>query len=171
MKQLFKTLFATALLSSAMISSVAYAEQKVAVINTQAIMQQMPQAIAVQQTLQIELKDEAAKVEALRTQLANDFQKLQKDAPTMSEAQIKAEQERLQQQNAAFEAVAKPFQEKAQKRQQEEQAKLITLMRQAIQEVSEEEKLDLVLNAQGVVFANPTLDISEKVLKKVSTMQ
>lgn len=171
MKQLFKALFATALISSAMISSVAYAEQKIGVINRQAIIQQMPQAIAMQQALQIELKDEGAKIDAMRQQMATDLEKLRKDAPTMSETQIKAEQERLQKKNAEYEAVAKPFQEKVKARQQEENIKVVQLLNTAIQQVIDEDKFDLVLDAQAVVYATPAHNISEKVLKKVSAMK
>lgn len=171
MKQLFKALFATALISSAMISSVAYAEQKIGVINRQAIIQQMPQAIAMQQALQIELKDEGAKIDAMRQQMAADLEKLRKDAPTMSETQIKAEQERLQKKNAEYEAVAKPFQEKVKARQQEENIKVVQLLNTAIQQVIDEDKFDLVLDAQAVVYATPAHNISEKVLKKVSAMK
>jgi outer membrane protein len=171
LKQLFKALFATALISSAMISSVAYAEQKIGVINRQAIIQQMPQAIAMQQALQIELKDEGAKIDAMRQQMAADLEKLRKDAPTMSETQIKAEQERLQKKNAEYEAVAKPFQEKVKARQQEENIKVVQLLNTAIQQVIDEDKFDLVLDAQAVVYATPAHNISEKVLKKVSAMK
>ncbi|WJG08527.1 OmpH family outer membrane protein [Aliiglaciecola sp. LCG003] len=171
MKQLVKTLFATALLSSALLSSAAMAEQRIGVVNRDAIVQQMPQAIASSQSLQIEFKDEGTKVEALRQKMAADLEKLRKDAPTMSEAQIKAEQERLQAANTEYEAIAKPLQEKIQKRRQEENVKVVTLLNQAIQAVVTEEKLDLVLDRQAVVFATPQYDISEKVLKKVSQMK
>lgn len=171
MNKLFKALLASALLSSTMMSSVAYAEQKIGVINRQAVIQQMPQAIAMQQSLQIELKDEGAKIDAMRQQMATDLEKLRKDAPTMSEAQIKAEQERLQKKNAEYETLAKPFQEKVKARQQEENIKVIQLLNSAIQQVVDEEKFDLVLDAQAIVYATPAHNISEKVLKKVSGMK
>ncbi|GAB5382063.1 MAG: OmpH family outer membrane protein [Aliiglaciecola sp.] len=171
MKQLFKTLFATALITSALISSVAQAQQKIGVINREAIVQQMPQAIASQQALQIEFKDEGAKIDAMRQQMAADLEKLRKDAPTMSEAQIQAEQARLQGVNTEYEALAKPLQEKLQQRRQEENVKVLNLLNQAIQAVIDEEGLELVLDRQAVVFATPAHDISEKVLKKVSQMK
>ncbi|GAA6184144.1 MULTISPECIES: OmpH family outer membrane protein [Alteromonadaceae] len=171
MKQVFKTLVVTALLSSALLSSVAYAEQKIAVVSREAVIQQMPQAIASQQALQIEFKDEGSKVDAMRQKIATDLESLKKNAPTMSEAQIKAEQERLQAANTEFEALAKPLQEKLQKRRQEENTKIVTMLQQAIQAVVNEENIDMVLDRQAVVFATPQYDISEKVLKKVSQMK
>lgn len=171
MKQLFKALFATALITSALISSVAQAQQKIGVINREAIIQQMPQAIASQQALQIEFKDEGAKIDAMRQQMAADLEKLRKDATTMSEAQIQAEQARLQAANTEYEALAKPLQEKLQQRRQEENVKVLNLLNQAIQAVIDEEGFELVLDRQAVVFATPAHDISEKVLKKVSQMK
>lgn len=170
MKQLFKALFATALITSALISSVAHAQQKIGVINREAIIQQMPQAIASQQALQIEFKDETARLEGLGQQLNADIEKLRKDATTMSEAQIKAEQERIQAASVQFDGLRGPFQEKLKQRRQEENVKVVTLLNQAIQAIIDEEGLDLVLDRQAVVFSAPQYDISEKVLKKVSQM-
>lgn len=171
MKQLFKALFATALITSAFVSSVAQAQQKIGVINREAIIQQMPQAIASTQALQIEFKDETARLEAMGQQLNADVEKLRKDATTMSEAQIKAEQERLQAASGEFEAMRGPLQEKLKQRRQEENVKVVNLLNQAIQAVIDEDGLELVLDRQAVVFATPAHDISEKVLKKVSQMK
>ena len=80
MKQLVKNIFTTALLGSALLSSVAMAAQKVGVVNVEGIFQQMPQAIATQQTLSIEFKDRQAEIEAMRQVIAKDIEKLRKDA-------------------------------------------------------------------------------------------
>ena len=50
MKQLAKNLITAAALSGAMFSSVAMAEQKIGVVNVEAVFQQMPQAAGIQQS-------------------------------------------------------------------------------------------------------------------------
>lgn len=171
MKQLVKNIFAVALLGSALLSSVAMAEQKVGVVNVEGIFQQMPQAIATQATLSIEFKDEQAAIEAMRLVIAKDIEKLRKDAPTMSDAQIKEGEAKINQARIEFEAKVKPFQEKVQTRSKAENDRLLQLLNQAIQAVAADEKLDLVLDRKSVVFVSPIYDISEKVLKKVSQIK
>jgi len=171
LKQLVKNIFAAALLSSALLSSVVMAEQKVGVVNVEGIFQQMPQAIATQQTLAIEFKDEQASIEGLRQVIAADIEKLRKDAPTMSESQIKEGEAKINQARVEFEAKVKPFQEKVQARSKAENDRLLQMLNQAIQAVATEEKLDLIMDRKSVVFVSPTYDISEKVLKKVSQLK
>ena len=168
MKQLVKNIFATAILGSALLSSAVMAEQKIGVVNVEGIFQQMPQAIATQQTLSIEFKDRQAEIEGMRQIIAKDIEKLRKDAPTMSESQIKEGEAKINQARVEFEAKVKPFQEEVQTRSKAENDRLLQLLNQAIQAVAKDEKLDMILDRKSVVFVGPTYDISEKVLKKVS---
>ncbi len=171
MKQLVKNIFAAALFGSALLSSAAMAEHKIGVVNVEGIFKQMPQAIATQQSLSIEFKDEQAAIEAMRLAIAQDIEKLRKDAPTLSEAQIKEGETKINQARVEFEAKVKPFQEKVQTRSKEENDRLLQMLNQAIQAVATEEKLDVILDGKSVIFVGPSLDISEKVLKKVSQIQ
>lgn len=171
MKQLGKNIFAAALLSSALLSSAVMAAQKIGVVNVEGIFQQMPQAIATQQTLSIEFKDEQASIEAMRQAIAKDIEKLRKDAPTMSESQIKAGETKINQARVEFEAKVKPFQERVQARSKAENDRLLQMLNQAIQAVATDEKLDMIMDRKSVVYVSPTYDISEKVLKKVSQLK
>ncbi len=147
------------------------AEQKIGVVNVEGVFQKMPQAIASQQTLINEFKDEQAAIEAMRLDIANDIEKLRKDAATMSESQIKQGEAKINQARGEFEARAKPFQEKVQTRSRVENDRLLQILNQAIQTVASDEKLDMILDRKSTVFIDPKVDISEKVLKKVSQLK
>lgn len=169
MNKLVNRIFATAIISSALLSSAVMAAQKIGVINAEAVLQQMPQAISSQQTLNIEFKDEGAEVEAMRQTIAKDFEELKKNAPTMSDAQIKAAEDRLNAARVKFEEKAKPLQERMQARRQEENNKVLSVLQRAIQEVAEEEKYDLILNSNSAIYVKPEHNVSEKILKRVSS--
>ncbi len=171
MKQLVKTIFATVALSAVLMSNVALAEQKIAVVNAESVFQSMPQFISTQQSLSIEFKDRFAEMEAMRANLAEQVNKFRKDQPTMSESQIKAEEARLTELNKQFETKAAPLQKEYQERMKAEEEKIGQVLMQAIQAVAAEEKYDLVLNRKAAVFVNPAHDISDKVLKKVSQIK
>lgn len=170
-KLLVKNLSIVALIGSTLFSSITMAEQKVGVVNVEVIFQQMPQAIATQQTLAIEFKDEQTRIEALRQSISKDIETLRNDAPTMSEVQIKEGETKINQARVEYEAMVKPFQEKVQRRSKSENDRLLIMLNKAIQAVAADEKFDLIVDRKSVVFVTPTYDISEKVLKKVSLIE
>ena len=55
-----------------------------------------------------------------------------------------------------------------QKRLQEEQNKLLGLIKQGIDVVAAKEKYDVILNSNSVAFINPDNDISKLVLDQVA---
>ncbi len=66
-----------------------------------------------------------------------------------------------------YTAKAQPLQKEIQNRLQEEQNKLLGLIKQGIDAVAAKEKYDVILNANSVAFINPDNDISKLVLDQV----
>ena len=66
-----------------------------------------------------------------------------------------------------YTAKAQPLQQEIQKRLQEEQNKLLGLIKEGIDAVAAKEKYDVILNANSVAFINPDNDISKLVLDQV----
>ena len=87
----------------------------------------------------------------------------------MSEAQKQASQEKIMAIRAELQEKAQPLQQAVQRRQNEEQTKLLGLVKQAIDAVAQAESFDMVLNANAVTFVKPEFDISQKVLQQVNT--
>ncbi|SES84844.1 OmpH/Skp family outer membrane protein [Thalassotalea agarivorans] len=179
MKKFYKSIALVVAASGLLFANAAMAADKVAVVNMQKIMQQIPQTAAMQQALQVEFKDETAELEQLqkdfeyqRTKLEkegfdeNDKQKmatLNKEQTDELKKKLAKMYQELQQKNGAF-------QQKAQARQNEELSKLGALVKQAVDQVAAKEKIDVVLQQQAVMYVNPDLDISDKVVEAVSKL-
>lgn len=171
MKQLAKNLVAAALVSGALFTSAAQAEQKIGVVNVEGVFQNMPQAVEIQQTIAAEFKDQQEEVERLKKDIEYQLNKRQREAATMSETQIKELEDKIIKMRDEYTAKAQPLQKSIQERLTQERNRLLGLIQQSIQTVAAAEDFDLVLQGQAAVFANPDLDLSEKVLEQVSKIK
>jgi len=157
------------LIAGALFSSSVLA-QKIGVVNVQLIASQIPQAAAVQQTLQQEFAASAEEVKKLESDIKFNVEKFQRESMTMSEEDKNALQQKVTELQQAYQAKVKPLQEQMNRRQQEERNKILGLIQQAVQIVAEDEKVDIVLDANAVAFVTPEVDLSEKVIEKVSKL-
>lgn len=171
MKNLTKSLFTAAVLSGAMFSSAAMAEQKIGVVNVEGIFQQMPQAVLAQQDIAKEFKDRQDEVKSLQEDIKYQINKRQREAATMSEDQIKELETNILKMREEYNAKAQPLQQEIQARSTEARNKLIGLIQQSIQTVAANGDFDLVLQGQAAVFSKPEFDLSEKVLEQVSKIK
>jgi len=168
LKKFTKSLIAGALLTSAMASSAVFAEQKIGAVNVQGIFQAMPQAASIQESIAAEFKDKTEEVSRLEKDIKYYLEKNQRDAATMS-AKEKTELEgKIIALREEYTGKAQPLQQEIQKRLQEEQNKLLGLIKQSIDAVAAKEKYDVILNANSVAYINPDNDISKLVLDKVA---
>jgi len=168
LKKFTKSLIAGALLTTTMASSAVFAEQKMGVVNVQGIFQAMPQAASIQESIAAEFKDKTEEVSRLEKDIKYYLEKNQRDAATMS-AKEKTELEgKIIALREEYTGKAQPLQQEIQKRLQEEQNKLLTLIKQGIDAVAAKEKYDVILNANSVAFVNPELDVSKLVLDQVA---
>lgn len=168
MKKFTKSLIAGAMLTSAMVSSSVYAAQKIAVVNVQGIFQSMPQSAGIQEAIAAEFKDKTEEVSRLEKDIKYYLEKNQRDAATMSAKQKEELERNIIALRDEYTAKAQPLQEEIQKRFQEEQNKLLGLIKQGIDAVAANGKYDLILNANSVAYTTPENDISKLVLEQVS---
>ena len=171
MKQLAKNLISAAVLSTAMLSGAAMAEQKIGVVNVEGVFQNMPQAAAIQQTIAAEFKDRQEEVERLKKDIEYQLNKRQREAATMSEQQIKELEDTIIKMRDEFTAKAQPLQKDIQQRLNDERNKLLGLIQQSIQSVAAAGNYDLVLSGPSVAFTKAEFDLSEKVLEQVSKIK
>lgn len=167
MKDFTKNLIAGALLTTAMASTSVFAEQKIGAVNVQGVFQAMPQAADIQETIAAQFKDKTEEVSRLEKDIKYYLEKNQRDAATMS-AKEKTELEgKIIALREEYTAKAQPLQQEIQKRLQEEQNKLLGLIKQGIDAVASKEKYDVILNSNSVAFINPGNDISKLVLEQI----
>jgi outer membrane protein len=144
-------------------ASVFAQEFKIGFINTDRIFRDANSAKIAQTKLEQEfmkrekeLNDQGALIKA-----AGD--KLEKDAPTLSEAQRTTRQKQLTDQDRDFQRKRREFQEDLNVRKNEELQIVLERANKVVKQVAETEKYDYVL--QEAVYVNPKHDITEKVLK------
>ena len=157
-------LFSVVVLSAA---AVAHAQDfKMGFVNTERIFREADAAKQAQGKLEQEFsKREKELVDAGNTiKAASD--KLEREAPTLSESQRVNRQKQLVEQDREFQRKRREFQEDLNARKNEEQQLIIERANRAVKQVAESEKYDVIF--QDAVYVNPKHDITEKVLKALN---
>lgn len=171
MKTVMKNLLTTAVASSMLMSSAVWAQQKLGVVDVQAVFQAMPQAAEISEKIQLEFKDQIEEVNQLQRDGQFYAERLQRDAATMSEKEKQELQQKMVDVRDKLAEKGQPLQQNIQRRSNEERNKLLALIKQAIDAVAAKEGYDMILNSSSVTFAKDELDLSEKVLQQVNKIK
>jgi len=146
-------------------------EQKIAVVNVQEAINQIPQSAALMQALEAEFKGEKAVIEQLQKDLTFEDENLKRNGSLMSEKETKKLQEKMTKLYQQYQVKVKEFQQKVTQRKNVETNKLFALVTQVVDNIAAKEKYDLVLSKQAVVFSKPALNITSKVVEQVSKLK
>jgi len=141
----------------------AHADIKIGVVNASRLLQESPQAKAVQEALRNEFAPKQRELAAQQAALKAKQEKYEKDAPTMSADQRAKAEKEIRDGNREYSQKATDFQEDANSRQNEELSRLQSAIVAEVQSYALSQKYDLVLT-EGVVYANNALDITAQVL-------
>nr|WP_255471435.1 MULTISPECIES: OmpH family outer membrane protein [unclassified Gilliamella] len=144
-------------------SSFANAEVKIGVVDVMGVLQRMPQRESVAKALDSEFEERAKSLQAEEKQASEAAAHLKKDGLTLSSS----EKSKLNKIISDFENKAKAFSVDYQKRQKEEFGKLLTKIQEAVKDIVETEKYDIILSAETTLSASDAVNISDKVLEKV----
>jgi outer membrane protein len=93
-------------------------------------------------------------------------EKLEREAPTLSESQRAARQKQLVEQDRDFQRKRREFQEDLNARRNEELQQVFDRANRVVRQIAEAEKYDLIL--QEAVYINPKHDITDKVIKALN---
>jgi outer membrane protein len=159
-KSLFALLLATLALAGA---ASAEAQQKIAVVDSQRLLAEAPQARAATQTLENEFGPRQKQLEAQKKDFEARAQKFERDQATMAEAERTKTQRELRDAQLNFERRAKEFQEDVQMRQNEELQRVQKAIFESVRAYAKEKGYDIVL-ASGVIYASEGVDITAQVL-------
>jgi len=91
---------------------------------------------------------------------------LEKNAVTMSETDRKNKEREFNDLNRDFQRRQREFREDLNQRRNEELAAVIERANKAIKVIAEAEKYDIIF--QDAVYANPRIDITDKVIKALA---
>lgn len=162
----------TATASTLLLASSAMAQdQKIAVVNVQEAISQIPQAATLMQTLETEFKDEKAVIEQLQKDLTFEDENLKRNGSLMSEKEKTELQTKMSGLYQQYQVKVKEFQQTVSMRKNEETNKLLALVTQAVDNIAAKNGYDLVISKQAVVFSKPENNITSKVVEQVSKLK
>tara|TARA_R100000687_G_scaffold49225_1_gene39339 strand:+ start:21 stop:515 length:495 start_codon:yes stop_codon:yes gene_type:complete len=121
--------------------------------------------------LEASLKDEQNRLDRLGGEVENLRGRLEKEGMTMSEDEREQLQTQGQQKMIELQNLRQSAQRKLNKGQQEILQVMEPKLKQAVETVAERENLDMVLNAQAVVYVKSDMDITEAVTKQLNSMK
>jgi outer membrane protein len=121
--------------------------------------------------LESSLKDEQNRLDRLGGEVENLRGRLEKEGMTMSEDEREQLQTQGQQKMIELQNLRQSAQRKLNKGQQEILQVMEPKLKQAVETVAERENLDMVLNAQAVVYMKSDMDITEAVTKQLNSMK
>lgn len=170
MTKLFKTTAVAVLATLMMGTSVNAFAHKVGVVDMQEIYKQIPQMAKVEQALQSEFSERRQELEKLQGDIRFEAEKFKRESTTMSQAQKDALRDKIQgmQQNLA--EIGRPLEQEIKTRQNQELAKVQTLIIQTIEEIAKSGDFDEVKVKDTTIYFNPkkVTDLSDKVVTAVS---
>lgn len=147
----------------------AAAETKVGVISAPILLRDAPQVQSANQKFKAEFQKREDDLKAEAKKLQEDDKKFQREGDTMTAQQRADTAKNLQSRKIDFDFKQRQFAEQAQARNNELQGQVLEKINEAIQAVSKEKGLDVVV--RDPAFAKQELDITGDVLKKLATME
>jgi len=157
---------ALALAASALVSHVHAQDFRVGFVNTDRIFKEATSAKAAQVKLEQEFSKREKELLDQGAAIKVQSDKLEREAPTLSESQRATRQKQLVDLDRDFQRKRREFQEDLNSRKNEELQLVLERANKVVKQVAEAEKYDLVL--QDAVYINPKHDITDKVIKALN---
>jgi outer membrane protein len=157
----WKTLTAMVALGAA--ATLAQAQElKIGYVNSERVMREAAPAKAAQAKLEAEFSKREKDLTELGARLKAAADKLEKDAPTLSETERNRRQRDLVEQDREFQRKRREFQEDLNTRKNEELAAVLERANKVIKQIFDQEKYDLIV--QDAVHWSARVDITKKVI-------
>lgn len=136
---------------------------KIGYVNSERLLREAAPAKAAQARLEGEFGKREKDLADQGARLKAAAERLDKEAPTLSETERGRRQRELVEQDRDLQRKRREFQEDLTVRKNEELSGVIERANRVIRQIAEQEKFDLIL--QEAIFAGPRVDITEKVIK------
>lgn len=155
------------LLGAAALSAQAQEGMRIGFVNTDRILKEANSAKAAQTKLEQEFSRREKELVDAGNALKAAADKLERDAPTLSESQRNARQRQLVDQDRDFQRKRREFQEDLNSRKNEELQQVVDRANRAVKQIAESEHYDIIV--QEAVYVNPKHDITDKVLRVINS--
>ena len=143
------------------------AELKVGFVNTERIFREAGPAQKAQKKLEKEFAARDGELQKMAKQVRDLQTQVEKESVTMSEADKRNKERDLANLNRDFQRQTREFREDLNMRKNEELASVQERANKVIKDIAESEKFDLIV--QDAVFASTKIDITDTVLKALTT--
>ncbi len=140
---------------------------KIGYVNSEKVLREATPAKAAQAKLEAEFGKRERELNDVAAKLKTAADKLDKDAPTLAEAERNRRQRELVEQDRDLQRKRREFQEDLGQRKNEELASVVERANRVIKQIFDAEKYDLIL--QEVVFASAKIDITDKVIRALNS--
>ena len=143
------------------------AEMKIGFIDAERINRESAPAELASKRLEKEFAPRAQDLQRRESQIKNLQAQLEKEAMTMSESDRRSKEQELARLSLDFQRLQREYREDLNLRRNQELQALFERANRVIKQIAEAEKFDLIL--QEAVYRSPRIDITERVLKALSS--
>ena len=157
------SLVAAALLG---LSLAAIAETKIGFVNSDRVMREAAPAVRAQQRLEKEFEKRDQELPRIARALMSMQEDLERNGPTMADGDRRNKERALNELNRDFQRKQREFREDLNQRRNEELASVLDKANRTVKELAEQENYDIIF--QEAVYANPRIDLTDKVIKSLS---
>lgn len=157
------SLVAAALLG---LSQAAIAETKIGFVNSDRVMREAAPAVRAQQRLEKEFEKRDQELQRIARDLKSMQEDLERNGPTMADGDRRNKERALGELNRDFQRKQREFREDLNQRRNEELASVLDKANRTVKELAEKESYDIIF--QEAVYANPRIDLTDKVIKALS---
>ncbi|MDR7268355.1 outer membrane protein [Pelomonas saccharophila] len=166
-----KLLQSMALAASMMVATtvVQAQELKIGYVNSERVLREANLAKAAQIKLETEFGKREKDLRDLETKLRGAAEKLEKDAPTLSEAERNRRQRDVVEQERDLQRKRREWQEDLNQRKNEELSTVVEKANRVIKQIFEAEKYDLIL--QDAIHFSARVDITKKVIDALNAQK
>jgi len=145
------------------------ADVKIGYVSIAKILNSAPQAESASKRLEQEFAPRKKGLDEAQKSLRKTEEKLAKDGAVMSESQRRNMENDFRNQARELKRSGDEFREDFNLRRNEELGKFQKQVLDVINNVAKEEGFDLVVNDSATLYASPQVDVTEKVLKRLTS--
>ena len=141
------------------------AQNRIGFVNQDRIMRESTVAQRAQKKIEGEFSKRDQELSKLAEQLKKMQEALERNSVTMSDSERGRREREFNDTNREFQRRQREFREDLGTRRNEELSGIINRANQVIRQIAETEKLDAVFQDGQVIWSNPRIDITERVIK------
>lgn len=164
MNKLFLSILGTCLIATTSVATAA--ELKLGFVNINRILAEAAPAKKAQTKLEKEFASKDGELKKMGKQIRDLQTSLEKETVTLSENERAKKERELANLNRDFQRIQREYTEDLNLRRNEELAAVLERVDKAVNQVGEQEKYDAIL--REAAYANPRLDITDRVLKALA---